>query len=173
MWRGFVDPNTGWLNRFFLEPLGLTGFGGLYTDSAVAFLFGINSLWAIGPGVLIILGALQGMDNEIHESARVDGAGPIERFFFITLPLISPAIFFSLIINLIAVFGGVILLDRGNIITGSLSPYDSYIGRVMFSDFELGYASSLAWLFFLIVMLVILFLFTTSRKWVYYPDSED
>jgi multiple sugar transport system permease protein len=173
MWRGFVDPNTGWLNKFFLEPLGLNGFGGLYSDGAVAFLFGINSLWAIGPGVLIILAALKNLPDEIHESARVDGAGPLERFIFITLPLISPAIFFSLIINLISVFGGVILLDRGNNFSGGSSPYDGYIGSVMFSDFQLGYASSLAWAFFVVVMLVIVILFSTSRKWVYYPDSED
>ena len=173
MWRGFVDPNTGWLNRFILEPLGLAGFGGLYTQGAVGLLFAVNSLWAIGPGVLIILGALRGMSAEVHEAARVDGAGPLERFFFITLPLISPAIFFSLIINLIAVFGGIILLDRGNNVTGSLSPYDSYIGQVMFNDFEFGYASSLAWLFFLIVMAVILLLFRSSKRWVYYADRED
>lgn len=173
MWRGFMDPTSGWLNRFILEPLGLNGFGGLYSDGAISLLFGINSLWAIGPGVLIILGALRGMPVEVHESARVDGAGPIERFFFISLPLISPAIFFSLVINLIAVFGGIILLDRGNTFTGSISPYDGYIGSVMFNDFQLGYASSLAWLFFLVVMLVILLLFRTSRRWVFYPDRED
>jgi ABC-type sugar transport system permease subunit len=172
MWFGFVDPATGWLNRLILEPLGLTGFNDVYSDGAISLLFAISSLWSIGPGMLIMLGAMQGLSQEIQEAARVDGAGPIERFFFITLPLISPATFFALIINLITIFGGVILLDRGNVFSGSISPYDGYVSYIMFSRFELGYASSLAWLFFIIVMVIIVILFSTANRWVYYPDQE-
>ena len=105
MWFGFMDPATGWLNRFILPVLGLDGFNDVYSDAAVAFLYGINSLWAIGPGMLIMLAAMQSISPEIQEAARVDGAGPLVRFFRITLPIITPAIFFTLIINLIAVFG--------------------------------------------------------------------
>ena len=56
--------------------------------------------------------------------------------------------------------------------SGSISPYDGYISYVMFNQFELGYASSLAWIFFILVMIVVVFLFTTSRRWVYFPDQE-
>jgi multiple sugar transport system permease protein len=172
MWFGFVDPNTGWLNRFILQPLGLAGFNNVFSDAAIALLFTINSLWSIGPGMLIILGAMQGISDEIMEAARVDGAGPMVRFFRITLPMISPAIFFSLIINLIAVFGGVILLDRGNLFSGSSSPFDGYISYWLFEEWELGYAASLAWFFFVLVMVVIVALFASSRYWVYYPDRD-
>ena len=172
MWMGFVDPNTGWLNRFLLRPLGLTGFNGLYSDGATALLFAISSLWSIGPGMLIMLAALQGMPPEIHEAARVDGAGPAVRFFSVTLPLISPALFFSLVINLISVFGGVILLDRGNVFSGSISPYDGYVSYMMFNRMNFGYAASLAWWFFIIVMAIVLALFASSRRWVYYSDQE-
>ena len=123
--------------------------------------------------MLIMLGALQGVPPEVHEAARVDGAGPLVRFFNITMPLISPAVFFTLIINLIAAFGGVILLDRGNVFSGGVSLYDGYISRVMFTEMELGYASSLAWTFFILVMIVIVIIFSTSRRWVYYPDEGD
>ena len=58
MWFGFMDPATGWLNRFILPAIGLSGFNDLYSDAAVAFLYGINSLWAIGPGMLIMLGVI-------------------------------------------------------------------------------------------------------------------
>jgi len=85
MWRGFTDPNVGWLNRFILQPLGLLGFNDVYSDAAVALLFTISSLWSIGPGMLIMLGAMQGISSEIMEAARVDGAGPLVRFFKITL----------------------------------------------------------------------------------------
>ncbi|MFN8413863.1 MAG: sugar ABC transporter permease [Anaerolineales bacterium] len=172
MWNGFVDPGTGWLTKLILEPLGLTGFNNLYSDNAVSFLFSISSLWSIGPGMLIMLGALQGLPPEVQEAARVDGAGPLVRFFYITLPLISPAIFFAIVINLISIFGGVILLDRGNVFSGSFSPYDGYVSYILFQKMDLGYAASLAWVFLIIVMLVVGGLFSTASKWVYYPDRD-
>lgn len=172
MWFGFVDPATGWLNRLILEPLGLSGFNDVYSQGAISLLFAISSLWAIGPGMLIMLAALQSVSPEVNEAARVDGAGPFMRFFSLTLPLISPAIFFALVINLITIFGGVILLDRGNVFSGSISPVDGYISYMMFSEMELGYASSLAWVFFILVMIVIILLFGTSKRWVYFPDQE-
>jgi len=171
IWQGFVQPGTGWLEKLIIQPMGLEGFNNMYSQAATNLLFGLNSLWSIGPGFLIILAALQGLPPEIQEAARVDGAGPLERFFAITLPLISPAIFFGIVINLITVFGGVILLDRGNVFSGSASPYDGYVSQVMFRQYELGYASALAWVFFVIVMGIILLLFSTSRRWVYYPDK--
>jgi len=172
MWIGFADPATGWLNKLILQPLGLTGFNNLYSDGAVALLFSLSSLWSVGPGMLIMLGALQGLPPEIEEAARVDGAGPLVRFFYITLPLISPAIFFAIVINMIAIFGGVILLDRGNVFSGSFSPYDGYVSYVLFERHDLGYAASLAWFFFFIVMIVVYALFSSARRWVYYPDRD-
>lgn len=173
MWSGFVDPTTGWLNRLILTPLGLTGFNDVYSEGARSLLFAFSSLWSIGPGMLIVLGAMQGLPPEIQESARVDGAGPFVRFFSITLPLISPAIFFTIVINLITIFGGVVLLDRGNIFSGSISPYDGYISYMMFQQWEVGYASSLAWIFFVLVLFAIMILFSTSYRWVYYPDRKN
>ncbi len=173
MWYGFLDENTGWLNRFILPALGLSGFNNVYSDAAIAVIYGINSLWAIGPGMLIILGAMKSIPREIQEAARVDGAGPLVRFFRVTLPMITPAIFFTLIINLIAVFGGVILLDRGATFRGGGSPLTNYINYWMFEKWDLGYAATSAWFFFVIVMIVVIFIFTTSRRWVYFPDSEN
>ncbi len=173
MWFGFTDPTTGWLNRLIIQPLGLAGYSDVYSDGARSFFFGISSLWSIGPGMLIMLGAMQSLSPEVHEAARVDGAGPFMRFFAITLPLISPAIFFALVINLIGVFGGVILLDRGNSFSGGSSPYDGYIAHQLFDEWNFGYAASLAWIFFILVMVVIIVLFSTARRWVYYPDREN
>jgi multiple sugar transport system permease protein len=170
MWFGFTDPNTGWLSRFILEPLGLGG--DLFTESAASFLFAVSSLWSIGPGLLIMLGAMQGISPELHEAARVDGAGPFVRFFSITLPMISPAIFFALVIDLISVFGGVVLLDRGNNFNGGTSPYDGYLSFHMFNRLDLGYAATLAWIFFVLVIVATVILFRTSRYWVFYADAE-
>jgi multiple sugar transport system permease protein len=171
MWFGFTDPTVGWLTRFILEPLGLRG--DLFTDGATSLLFAVSSLWAIGPGLLIMLGAMQSISPDMHEAARVDGAGPFVRFFSITLPLISPAVFFALVIDLISVFGGVVLLDRGNTFSGGSSPYGDYLSFQMFSHMDLGYSATLAWAFFLLVIFVTVILFRSSRNWVFYADRDN
>ena len=100
----------------------------------------------------------------------MDGAGPIIRLFRITLPMISPAIFFSLIINMTNAFGGVVLLDRG---LSNQSPMETYIRFQMFGVGQLGYASALAWIMFIMVMIVIVTLFRSARYWVYFPEETD
>ena len=104
---GLIDPNTGWIVRLFH----LSSATPLYTLFPI-----ILSLWTIGPGFLIMLGAMQAVPKELYEAARVDGAGPVNRFISITIPMCSPAIFFSLVINMISAFGGVALIDRGLIL---------------------------------------------------------
>jgi multiple sugar transport system permease protein len=172
MFQGFFNPNSGWFNRLLLNPLGLSGLIQLSGRGFSQPIFILATLWATGPGMLIIMGAMQGIPQEIHEAATVDGAGRVRRFFSITMPLISPAIFFTLVINLTAVMGGAILLDRGNTLNSGVSSIDSYIYFVLFRIFKLGYASSLAWVFFIFVMIVVLTLFATSKRWVYFPDQE-
>jgi multiple sugar transport system permease protein len=172
MWQGYVSPATGWLNRLILGPLGLEALNHFYSRGASQPLFILSSLWTIGPGILIMMGSMQGISSEIYEAALMDGAGRLRRFFKITIPLITPAIFFSLVLNLTAVFGGAILLDRGNRWRNDFSSYDGYINFVLFDMFKLGYASSLAWIFFVFVMILVLILFGTSKRWVYFPDRE-
>jgi multiple sugar transport system permease protein len=160
---GLIDPNTGWIARVFHLSRSVP----LYTLYPI-----ILSLWTIGPGFLIILGAMQAIPKELYESARVDGAGPINRFVSITLPLSSPAIFFSLVINMISSFGGVALLDRGLSYSQSLSPMESYITYQMFSFMNLGYASALAWIMFILVMIITILLFRSARYWVHFPEES-
>jgi ABC-type sugar transport system permease subunit len=116
-------------------------------------------------------GAIQGIPKEIHEAARVDGAGPVMRFISITMPMISPAIFFSLVINLTSAFGGSILLDRGYLFNQSLSPMEGYINAVIFTNTELGYAAALAWVMFVMTMTITILLFRSAQSWVYYPEE--
>ena len=172
MWQGYVSPATGWLNRLILGPLGLETLNHFYSRGTSQPLFILSSLWTIGPGILIMMGAMQGISSEIYEAARIDGAGRLARFFKLTIPLITPAIFFSLVLNLTSVFGGAILLDRGSRWRNDFSSYDGYINFVLFDMFKLGYASSLAWILFVFVMVLVLILFGTSKRWVYFPDRE-
>ena len=87
--------------------------------------------------------------------------------------MISPAIFFTLILNLTAIFGGAVLLDRGTSFNSGLSSVDSYLYNIMFGTFKLGEAASLAWIFFLFMLVVVSILFITSRRWVFFPDQEN
>ena len=174
VWFGFLDPTTGWLNRLLLEPLGLPPYPGPNSEAGYNLFRIITALWSIGPGFLIMLGAIRGVPPELYEAAQVAGAGPIIRLLKVTIPIISPAVFFSLVINLVGVFGGATLLDRGTSFSGGgQSPFDFYIGEVMFTNHQLGYAASLAWMMFLIMLATTIALFATARYWVYYPDGDE
>ncbi|MFK7804630.1 MAG: carbohydrate ABC transporter permease [Anaerolineae bacterium] len=173
VWAGFVDPGSGWLNRLIMEPLNLPPYPGVRSESGRNLLIIMLSLWNIGPSFLILSGAMMGVPKELYEAARVDGAGPVYRLLNITLPVISPAIFFSLLISLITVFGGSVLLDRSiSISGGGQSPMDGYIAEMMFGKQALGYAAGLSWVMFVIVMIVTIYLFKTADKWVFYPVSD-
>jgi multiple sugar transport system permease protein len=164
---GVADPRAGWINRYILEPMNLpsSALGGLFPV--------VLSLWSVGPTFIIMLSAMQSIPTEVIEAARVDGAGPIIRLFRVTLPMISPAIFFSLVISMTNAFGGVVLLDHGLPLSQSQSPMESYISYQMFGLGRLGYASALAWVMFLLVMMVVVALFRSARNWVYFPEEQD
>ena len=164
---GLIDPRSGWINRLIITPLHLSSSLPLNNLFPI-----ILSLWTIGPGFLIMLAAMQSIPRELYEAARVDGAGPINRFVSITIPLASPAIFFSLVINMISSFGGVALLDRGLAYNQSISPMEGYINYQMFSRSDLGYASALAWVMFIVVMAITILLFRTTRYWVHFPEER-
>jgi len=154
-------------DRLIFRPMNLPpieGFG---------LLLPFMALWSIGPGFLIIYSAMESVPREIYEAARVDGAGPIARFVYITLPMVSPAIFFTLVINLTGAFGGAVLLDRGYILSFSLSPMESYINTTRVNQADLGYASALAWGTFAVMMALTIALFRSARRWVYFPEEDE
>jgi oligogalacturonide transport system permease protein len=154
-------------DRLIFTPMNLPpiqGFG---------LLLPFMTLWSIGPGFLIIYSAMVSVPKEIYEAARVDGTGPFARFIYITLPMISPAIFFTLVINLTGAFGGAVLLDRGYILSFSLSPMEGYINETMFRQAELGYASALAWVTFAVMMTLTILLFRSAKRWVYFPEEDE
>jgi multiple sugar transport system permease protein len=171
MWQGFLNPKTGWLNPLLLNPLGLAKIIQIPTRGSNPTLLILATFWSIGPGFLIMMGAMQGIPADIYEAVLVDGAGRWRRFFSITLPMITPAVFFTLVLNLTAIFGGAILLDRGTSFNSGVSSVDSYLYRIMFGTFKLGAAASLAWIFFLFMLVVVTILFATSKYWVYFPDE--
>ncbi len=169
LWKYVLDPSFGLLS-YYVDLLGVT-VPGWFTDPAWALpsIIGIDFWHTIGYTFLIMLAGLQTVPNEMVEAARCDGANRAQVFFFVTLPLMSPTMFFASVITFIGAFQ---IFDPIQIITGG-GPNDATITAVMylyqtgFQAFQVGYASTIALVVFVVIMLVTLLQFWGSRKWVH------
>lgn len=128
------------------------------------------SFWGIGQTVVIFLAGLQDVPRELHEAAEIDGAGAIRRFFNITLPMLSPVIFFNLIMGII---GSWQVFDIPYVMTGggpgrSTLFYSMYIFDAAFNQLRMGPACAMAWIQLLIILFLTVLAFASARKWVYY-----
>lgn len=179
IWRGVLNQQAGWVNRI-LEGLGAPAPGPAWltsADLAVPTLTLIG-LWGVGNTMMIMLAGLQSIPSELYDAAQVDGAGPLRRFTAITLPLLSPVIFYNLVLGII---GGFQEFLRALIIYGDTNGagpenaalfYMVNLYREAFVYFHMGYASALAWALFLVALLITAALFATARRWVYYAGER-
>ncbi len=130
--------------------------------------------WQFGSAMVIFLAALQSVDKSLYEAASIDGAGPWHIFRYITLPLITPVIFFNLIMQTVQAFqefnGPYIITEGGPLKNTYLLPL--YIYDEAFGNFDMGYASAIAWVLFAIIMTLTLIAFWSSKKWVYYAGDK-
>lgn len=175
LWRQIFGQN-GIVN----QGLALLGIHGLSSwvgnpDTSVYTLI-ILAAWQFGSPMLIFLAGLKQIPHEMHEAAGIDGAGPIGKFFRITLPLLSPIIFFNLVLQLIGAFQA--FTPAFIVSSGSGGPYGStlfytlYIYQQGFGYFHMGYASAMAWLLLIIIAVFTAVAFTSSRFWVFYQDER-
>lgn len=160
--------------NFLIGLVGIEGPNWLGHPRFVLWAFIIMGLWGIGGNVVIFLAALQGVPVALHEAAKIDGANSWHRFWSITLPLITPVLLFTLVMGIIGTFQ---TFTTSYIMTGGGPAnatlfYLLYLYRNAFNWFEMGYASSLAWLLFLIILTCTLILWRTSGRWVYYEGGE-
>ena len=141
----------------------------------------LMSLWSLGSTVIIYLAALQNVPRELHEAATVDGAGPWQRFRSVTLPMISGALFFTLVVNTIAalqMFTEVYTMYFGNQSTQQRFDADAstfyviYLFQQAFQFLHMGYASALAWLLFVVILVITVVQVRLSKRWVYYESEE-
>ena len=182
LWLWLLDPRDGMVNgllSFFYEapPLWFQGIQeGVSTSSP--FQFGskdgltLMSLWGVGNFMLIYLAALGDIDGSLYQAAELDGAGSFQKFRHITLPMLSPIIFFNLILGIIQsvqAFTQVYLVSEG---TGQPAESSLLISLQLFlaafRDLEMGYASAIAWVLFVFLALMTWGLFRSSRNWVHY-----
>jgi multiple sugar transport system permease protein len=174
VWLYLFQPEFGVIN-WLLGLVGIEGVRWLFDTRTAKLVFVIMSVWGAGGNMLIFLAGLQGIPTELYEAARIDGAMAWRQLRHITLPMMSPTIFFVLITNIIFSFQ---IFTNVYVMTGSAGGpanstmmYVLHLYLVAFRQYRLGYASALAWVLFLILLLFTLLIFKSSSLWVYY-ESE-
>jgi multiple sugar transport system permease protein len=137
----------------------------------------LMGLWGVGSGMMIYLAGLQNIPTQLYEAARIDGAGPLAQFRAVTFPLLSPVLFFNLVMGIIGalqVFTSAFVLFAGG--TGPDDAalfYGYYLYRKAFEQFQIGYASALAWILFAVILVFTLAVFRSSQLWVFYEGQRE
>jgi multiple sugar transport system permease protein len=131
-------------------------------------------VWGIGSTMIIYLSGLQGVSEEIYEAAEIDGATGFQRFFRITLPLISPTVFFNIVMAIIGsfqYFTQAFVMTQGGPLNSTLF-YNLYLYIKAYKDYQMGYAAAMAWIMFAIIMVLTLLVVKSSSFWVYYQNDD-
>ncbi len=173
VWTWIFNPQYGLINGI-LSAVGVRGPSWLNNPAWSKPALILMSIWAVGYAIVIYLAALQDVPTELYEAAEIDGATAWRKVFNIALPLISPAILFNVIIGAIGAFQyftQAFVMTQGGPINSTLF-YSLYLYDNAFSYFKMGYASAMAWILLLLVLVVTLVVFRTSAQWVYYRSER-
>lgn len=172
LWTWVFNPDIGLLNQT-LKMVGISGPRWIYSETWAMPAFVIMGLWSSGSNMLLYLGGLQSIPTPLYEAAKIDGANSWQRFWKITLPLLSPTIFFSLITAIIGsfqVFTQALVMTEGGPNFATLTMV-LYLYRTGFQQLNFGYASTLAWALTLIILAFTLLTLRSSALWVYYEGE--
>ncbi len=176
VWSGIMNVQTGWFNRA-LAVLGVQGPDWLGSQVWIYRSLVMIGLWGVGNMMLMTLATMQGVPTELYEAAKVDGAGPLTQFRHITLPLITPVIFYNLVLTSIGIvqyFLVPFVLKGPNGDPGNATWfYGMHLYKEAFSYSNMGYGATMAWMLFIFVMIFTVILFSTQKYWVYYAGGED
>ncbi|NPV78651.1 MAG: sugar ABC transporter permease [Firmicutes bacterium] len=173
LWLWILNPNFGLLNAF-LSKLGLPApnwFGSPVWSKPALILM---SIWGIGGTMIIFLAGLQDIPQQLYEAAELDGAGVFQKFFRITIPMMTPTLFFSLVMGIIGgfqTFTQAFIMTQGGPAYSTLF-YALYLYNNAFRYFKMGYASSQALVLLVIIMILTLTVVSTSKRWVYYAGRS-
>ncbi|TNM61221.1 carbohydrate ABC transporter permease [Aliirhizobium smilacinae] len=172
LWR-YLFSTEGLVNMA-LAGLGFSAVDWFGDPTNALFTITLLRCWQFGSAMVIFLAALQSIDKSLYEAAAIDGAGKVMTFFFVTLPLLTPVIFFNLVMQMVQAFqefnGPYIITQGGPLKYTYLLPL--YIYEEAFKKFNMGYASAIAWVLFAIIMVLTLVAFWSSKKWVYYAGDK-
>ncbi len=173
LWIWILQPQWGLLN-FGLSLIGIKGPLWLNSVAWAKPSLIMMSLWGSGGAMIIFLAGLQGVPQHLYEAAEIDGANRWHKFWSITIPLLTPTIFFVLVLGIIGSFQ---VFTQAYIMTGG-GPADAtlfymfYLYRRAFVFHNMGYASAMAWILFLIILLLTIIQFVTASRWVYYEGER-
>ena len=177
LWSILLNPDVGVVNQV-LQSIGISDPPRWLAsrDWAIPAVV-LMGLWGVGGGVIIYLAGLQNIPPHLYEAATIDGANPLQKFRYVTLPMLTPTLFFQLITGLVGAFQvfdvAYVLTGRGGTRPGSLQFYLLNVYDEGFRSGRFGYASALAWVLVIIATVVILITFRTSERWVYYETDNE
>lgn len=174
LWMWLLNPGFGLINGF-LDMIGITGPSWLGSIKWSKPSLILMSLWTIGQPIIIYLAGLNDIPEELYDASDVDGANWFQKTFYVTLPLLTPVIFFNLVMGIIGAFQQFTLpytLTNGQgTPANSLTFYVMYLYDNAFKYFKMGYGSAMAWILFVVIMALTAIIFATSRHWVHYQDK--
>jgi multiple sugar transport system permease protein len=181
IWTGVFNPQTGWFNLilenvFGIQAVGPDGIRWLASPNLVWPALALIGLWGVGNTMMITLAGLQGVPTEMYEAAEIDGAGWWRQLLNITIPLISPVLFYNVVLGAIAMMQYFLVPFVLNGGTGFPEGRTNFIGIYFFNQafrfFNMGYGATLAWLIFGVSLILTIVLFGSARYWVYYASEE-
>lgn len=172
LWQWIFNADFGLIN-YLLGLVGIKGPGWLLDPNWALPALIVMSLWGVGGGMVIYLAGLQGVPTALYEAAEIDGAGVLRRFVHITLPMVSPVIFFNLVMGLI---GALQTFTQAFIMTGGGPRRATYFYMLhlynnAFQWLKMGYASALAWVLFFIILALTSLVLRSSSAWVFYQGE--
>ena len=182
IWKAYMNPQTGWFNRIieFLTPIKAVGASGglqwLDDPKLLYIAYTLVGIWGTGNAMLLLLASLQGVPTDLYEASKVDGAGWWRRLWSITLPMISPVIFYNLILGTVGTLQYFLVPFALNGSNGNPNGFSMfyllYLYKQAFAFANMGYGATLAWFLFIIALLLTMVLFWTSKYWVFYAGER-
>lgn len=176
IWQGMLNAETGWINAL-LRFIGIAHPPNWLNDPTFVYpALVVMGIWGIGAGIIINLAGLKGIPTELYDAANIDGAGWWTTLRHITLPLMSPVIFYTLVLGMVEVlqyFLVPLVINNGSGDPGGATLfYNLYLYKVFFTYQDMSYGATLAWLLFIITLGISLLLFWSARRWVYYAGER-
>ncbi|KAB1440171.1 carbohydrate ABC transporter permease [Candidatus Galacturonibacter soehngenii] len=172
LWKALFR-DEGLINTF-LGFFGVDGPNWLSDTKWALFIICLLRVWQFGSAMVIFLAALKGVSGDLYEAAAIDGAGKWRQFFSITVPLITPVIFYNLVTQLCQAFqefNGPFIITKGGP-RSSTTLISLLVYSNAFKSYQMGMASAMAWIMFIIVMILTVVAFVSQKHWVYYSDDD-
>lgn len=173
VWMYIYNPMYGLLNSI-LKALGLHTHNFIFSETGAVPSLAVMALWAAGNTVVIYLAGLQGVSRQLYEAAEIDGAGAAARFFHITVPMMTPIIFYNFvmaIINSMQIFTQAYIMTDGGPANATFF-YSLMVYRTAFKQSRMGYSAAMSWIFFIIIAILTLLVFKSQKKWVVYENGD-